>query len=68
MGFKMSIVYYMLNKEYPYLPTKQGDLNLYILSKLSSYNIMIAYLLCTQKKGAIVIITNNMQYIFLLIK
>jgi hypothetical protein len=56
MGFKMSIVYYMLNKEYPYLPTKQGDLNLYILSKLSSYNIMIAYLLCTQGKGAIVII------------
>jgi ankyrin repeat protein/nucleoside phosphorylase len=68
MGFEMSAVRYMLDDEHPRLPTKQGDLNLYVLGELSGHNVVIACLPGTQGKGAAAIVANNMQRTFPSIK
>lgn len=47
MGFEMSAIRYMLDDKNFYLPTKQGDSNLYVLSKLSSHNVVLVCLLGT---------------------
>jgi ankyrin repeat protein/nucleoside phosphorylase len=68
MGFEMSAVRYMLDDEHSRLPTKQGDLNLYVLGELSGHNVVIACLPGTQGKGAAAIVANNMQRTFPSIK
>jgi hypothetical protein len=64
INFKISAVCYMLNWEHPCLPTKQGDLNMYVLSKLSSYNVVLVCLLGNQGKGAAVTVATNIGCTF----
>src|ERR1700722_15722053 len=64
MGFEMSAVRYMLDREHPRLPTKQGDSNMYVLGELSGHNVVLAYLPGNQGKGAAATVATNMARTF----
>ncbi|KAK8117685.1 PFS domain-containing protein [Apiospora kogelbergensis] len=68
IGFEMSAVRYMLDKEHPRLPTRDGDSNLYILGELSGHNIALACLPGNQGKGAAAVVATNMARTFPCIK
>jgi nucleoside phosphorylase len=68
MSFEMSAVRYMLDREHPRLPTKQGDSNIYVLGELSSHNVVLACLPGNQGKGTAAIVATNMARTFPSIK
>ncbi|KAK6851588.1 hypothetical protein PG995_011713 [Apiospora arundinis] len=68
IGFEMSAVRYMLDKEHPRLPARDGDSNMYTLGELSGHNIALACLPGTQGKGAAAVVATNMARTFPSIK
>lgn len=64
IGFEMSAVRYMLDREHPRLPPKQGDSNLYVLGELSGHNVVLACLPGIQGKGAVATVATNMARTF----
>ncbi len=64
INFEMSAVRYMLDREHPRLPAKQGDTNMYILGELSGHHIVLACLPGNQGKGAAAIVATNMDRTF----
>ncbi|EXA32212.1 hypothetical protein FOVG_16583 [Fusarium oxysporum f. sp. pisi HDV247] len=68
IGFEMSAVRYMLDRERPRLPTKEGDANIYVLGELSGHNVVLATLPGNQGKGAAATVATNMTRTFPSIK
>ncbi|TLS22163.1 uncharacterized protein PpBr36_09789 [Pyricularia pennisetigena] len=69
IGFEMSAVRYMLDKEHPRLPRKdEGDSNMYTLGELSGHNVVLACLPGIQGKGAAAVVATNMARSFPSIK
>jgi hypothetical protein len=68
IDFEISAVRYMLDQEYPHLPTKQGDSNKYILGELSGHDVVLAWLPGQQGKSAAAIVATNMARTFPSIK
>ncbi|TLD24785.1 hypothetical protein PspLS_06280 [Pyricularia sp. CBS 133598] len=69
IGFEMSAVRYMLDKEHPRLPRKNGsDSNIYTFGELSGHNVILACLSGNQGKGAAAIVATNMTRSFPSIK
>ncbi|KAK6831974.1 hypothetical protein RU639_002676 [Aspergillus parasiticus] len=68
MGFEMSAVRYLLDQEHPRLPTRPGDMNLYVLGQLSGHNVAIACLPGNQGKGSAATVATNMARTFPTIK
>ncbi|OWT43263.1 Pfs, NACHT and WD domain protein [Pochonia chlamydosporia 170] len=64
IGFEMSAVRYMLDREHPRLPPKQGDSNLYVLGELSGHNVVLACLPGIQGKGAAATVATNIARTF----
>lgn len=64
IGYEMSAVRYMLDKEHPRLPTKDGDSNVYVLGELCGHNVALACLPGNQGKGAAAIVATNMARTF----
>jgi nucleoside phosphorylase len=64
IDFEMSAVRYMLDREHPRLPTKQGDSNMYVLGGLSGHNVVLACLPGNQGKGAAATVATNMARTF----
>ncbi|OLN95569.1 hypothetical protein CCHL11_04983 [Colletotrichum chlorophyti] len=62
--FEMSAVRYMLDREHPKLPTKEGDLNIYVLGELNGHNVVLACLPGSQGKGAAAIVATNINRTF----
>ncbi|KAK3939344.1 hypothetical protein QBC46DRAFT_342560 [Diplogelasinospora grovesii] len=44
INFEISTIRYILNREHSRLPTKLSDSNIYVLSELSGYNVILIYL------------------------
>ncbi|KAJ0165377.1 hypothetical protein CTA2_11450 [Colletotrichum tanaceti] len=66
--FEMSAVRYMLDREHPSLPTKEGDSNIYVLGELSGHDVVLACLPGSQGKGAAATVATNMARTFPSIK
>ncbi|GKT56723.1 PFS domain-containing protein [Colletotrichum tofieldiae] len=66
--FEMSAVRYMLDREHPSLPTKEGDSNIYVLGELSGHDVVLACLPGSQGKGAAATVATNMTRTFPSIK
>ncbi|KAF3279140.1 hypothetical protein TWF970_004246 [Orbilia oligospora] len=64
LDYEMSAFRYMLDKEHPTLPTKEGDTNMYILGEYNGHNIVIACLPGNQGKGAAGIASTNLNRTF----
>ncbi|KAK6513125.1 hypothetical protein TWF506_009291 [Arthrobotrys conoides] len=64
IDYEMSAFRYMLDKEHPTLPTKEGDSNMYILGEYNGHNIVIACLSGNQGKGAAAIAATNLSRTF----
>lgn len=64
IGYEMSAVRYMLDKEHPRLPTKDRDSNMYVLGELYGHNVALACLPGNQGKGAAAIVATNMARTF----
>lgn len=64
INFEMSAVRFMLDREHPRLPPKQGDSNLYVLGELSGHNVVVAYLPGIQGKGAAATVATNLARTF----
>jgi nucleoside phosphorylase len=64
LGFEMSAVRYMMDREHPQLPPRPGDSNRYVLGELSGHNIVLAFLPGNQGKGAAAIVATNMARTF----
>ncbi|KAI6444366.1 hypothetical protein MCOR16_009697 [Pyricularia oryzae] len=64
IGFEMSAVRYMLDKEHQRLHGKDGDPNIYTLGELSGHNVILACLPGTQGKGAAATVATNMARSF----
>ncbi|EFY86233.1 hypothetical protein J3459_018226 [Metarhizium acridum] len=60
----MSAVRFMLDREHPRLPPKQGDSNLYVLGELSGHNVVLACLPGIQGKGAAATVATNLARTF----
>ncbi|KAH7231101.1 nucleoside phosphorylase domain-containing protein [Fusarium tricinctum] len=68
LGFEMSAVRYMLDREHPRLPMKEGDPNLYVLGELSGHNVVLATFPGNQGKGAAATVATNINRTFPTIK
>ena len=68
IGFEMSAVRYMLDREHPRLKPRPGDSNMYVLGELSGHNVALACLPGTQGKGAAATVTTNIERTFPSIK
>ncbi|KAK1976746.1 nucleoside phosphorylase domain-containing protein [Colletotrichum cereale] len=66
--FEMSAVRYMLDRQHPGLPTKEGDSNIYVLGELSGHDVVLACLPGSQGKGAAATVATNMARTFPSIK
>ncbi|KAF6783099.1 hypothetical protein CSOJ01_15937 [Colletotrichum sojae] len=62
--FEMSAVRYMLDREHPNLPTKEGDSNIYVLGELNGHDVVLACLPGSQGKGAAATVATNMARTF----
>ncbi|KAK2052001.1 purine and uridine phosphorylase [Colletotrichum caudatum] len=62
--FETSAVRYMLDREHPSLPTKEGDSNIYVLGELSGHDVVLACLPGSQGKGAAATVATNMARTF----
>jgi nucleoside phosphorylase len=68
IGFEMSAVRYMLDREHPRMHTPNDDSNMYVLGELSGHNIVLACLPGNQGKGAAAIVATNIARTFPSIK
>jgi nucleoside phosphorylase len=66
--FEMSAVRYMLDETHPPLDSEDGDLNDYVLGRLSGHNVVLAWLPGNQGRGATAIVATNMARTFPYIK
>ncbi|KAL8367321.1 hypothetical protein RB595_009172 [Gaeumannomyces hyphopodioides] len=64
IGFEMSAVRYMLDREHARPSAHSEDPNRYVLGELSGHNVVIACLPGTQGKGAAAIVATNMGRTF----
>ncbi|EWG41288.1 hypothetical protein FVEG_03428 [Fusarium verticillioides 7600] len=64
LGFEMSAVRYMLDREHPSLPNKDGDSNIYVLGELQGHKVVLACLPGNQGKGAAAIVATNLTRTF----
>lgn len=64
MGFEMSAVRYMLDREHSPLPRKPGESTLYIFGEISGHNVVLACLPGSQGKSSAATIANNMTRTF----
>ncbi|KAI0812200.1 nucleoside phosphorylase domain-containing protein [Xylaria sp. FL0064] len=64
MEFEMSAVRYMLDEEHQRLPNKPGDLNRYILGRLSGHDTVLAWLPGVQGKSAAAMVATNLDRTF----
>ncbi|TLD09817.1 hypothetical protein PspLS_11622 [Pyricularia sp. CBS 133598] len=64
IGFEMSAVRYMLDKEHPRLHGKDGDPNIYTLGEFGGHNVILACLPGTLGKGVAATVATNMARSF----
>ncbi|EWC44494.1 hypothetical protein DRE_06762 [Drechslerella stenobrocha 248] len=64
MEFEMSAVRYLLDREHPPMPQKEGDSNKYFLGELSGHNVVLAWLPGKQGKSAAAHVAVNLQRSF----
>ncbi|KAI1505340.1 purine and uridine phosphorylase [Biscogniauxia marginata] len=64
MGFEMSAIRYMLDREHPHLESPRGDPNIYVLGTLSGHNAVIVCLPGIQGKSSAAIVATNLARTF----